>query len=87
VQSNDVYFDKSDANKHCYWWVFMRSINVHAYLMDVHVEPKPVDTACKIFACRKTVVLHLLCILSVALWMPIKNIESKTSHSITTTHM
>jgi hypothetical protein len=54
------------------------------HLKDVHIEPKPETTACKGFACRKSVVLHLLCILSVDLWMPIKNIESKASHSITT---
>jgi hypothetical protein len=43
--------------------------------MDVHVEPKPVDTACKGFAGRKPVVLHLLFISSADLWMPIKNIS------------
>jgi hypothetical protein len=28
--------------------------------MDVHVEPKPVDTACKGFACRKPFVVHII---------------------------
>jgi hypothetical protein len=81
-------------------------------MMDVHVVPKPVDTACwkfvrriliSNFLCKKSylVRLHLGSFLykigrffvqNWALfsqnvwshWMPIKNIESKTSHSIVT---
>jgi hypothetical protein len=36
------------------------AIDMNYVLMDVHVEPKPVDTACKGFACRKPFVVHII---------------------------